>query len=345
MAQGTVKWYRYVDNVYTFMLRDVVLSGGAFTGELLSRTATGMLEMPLSRLKLIAVDSKNVADCRAADGLLAGSPMYAGVSGGDGSGSGGSGGGDGHGDSEDAKSSSSLRTAALLTTTELPGASFARSSNGVTHTAGQASGQRVRFGPSDMLPSLLPPGLLHPVPSTSHLPPPSAPPSPPPPSLSPEENSGDEGESGGSDADEFDEEDLVQAELSHVAGAPGSSSEDDGDFDDGDDGLRDDAFDEEDADVRDGAATAEDGNMGAFDEEELNSDDDEDELDDEEGDGGANGGGTNGVGATHGENRIIAQFDRVKRARNQWKITLRAGDGQIIGRSYLFSRCDAELTY
>lgn len=35
--QGTVDWYRYVDNVYTFMLRNATLSGGAFVDPLPGR--------------------------------------------------------------------------------------------------------------------------------------------------------------------------------------------------------------------------------------------------------------------------------------------------------------------
>ena len=64
VEQATVEWYRLVDSVYTFMLCDVSLTGGAFTGEVSSRAT--VYALPIRRLKLVAVDSKSVAASAAA---------------------------------------------------------------------------------------------------------------------------------------------------------------------------------------------------------------------------------------------------------------------------------------
>jgi hypothetical protein len=54
--KASVEWYRSVDNVYTFMLRDAICTGSAFTG-----IAGPLWSIKVGRMKLVAVDSKNVA--------------------------------------------------------------------------------------------------------------------------------------------------------------------------------------------------------------------------------------------------------------------------------------------
>ena len=75
-----------------------------------------------------------------------------------------------------------------------------------------------------------------------------------------------------------------------------------------------------------------------IDEELLGSDDDEEEGD---GDGGSGGAGRSGEPT----NRLFCQYDKVKRVKDQWRITLKAGIGEINGKSYAFSRADADLLY
>ena len=95
-------------------------------------------------------------------------------------------------------------------------------------------------------------------------------------------------------------------------------------------------------------APAAGGAAGAGD--ELNSDDDElnsadDESDDGLGDGGSGGrGGTNG-GTEDGDNTMLCQFEKVRRVREQWKVTLKGGVATINGKSFAFSHCDAEFAY
>lgn len=56
--KGSVQWYRCVNNVYTFALRDVTLFGVAFTG---ASDHAAALSLPVSWLKVVAVDGRNIA--------------------------------------------------------------------------------------------------------------------------------------------------------------------------------------------------------------------------------------------------------------------------------------------
>ena len=79
------------------------------------------------------------------------------------------------------------------------------------------------------------------------------------------------------------------------------------------------------------------------DEDELNSDDDED--DDDDGGGGGLSGASAASATGDGENLMLAQFEKVKRVRSQWKIVLRGGTATILSTAYAFARCDADFTY
>ena len=72
--------------------------------------------------------------------------------------------------------------------------------------------------------------------------------------------------------------------------------------------------------------------------DELNSDDDEDDDDAEGDESGA-------IPGQKVDNTVFVQFDKVKRVRDQWRVSLRAGIANINGKSHIFSKCDAEFVY
>ena len=93
-------------------------------------------------------------------------------------------------------------------------------------------------------------------------------------------------------------------------------------------------------------AAAEENELNSAD-DELNSDDDDD---DDDGLGGGGGGGPSrgamgGGGGDDGDNTILCQFEKYRRARDQWKVTLKGGVATINGKSFAFSHCDAEFAY
>ena len=76
-------------------------------------------------------------------------------------------------------------------------------------------------------------------------------------------------------------------------------------------------------------------------EEELNSDDDEDV------DGHDDGGGVRAEpgGATDQEMLLVCQYEKVRRKGDVWRVGLKAGTGSIFGVAFAFARCDAEFRY
>jgi len=64
--------------------------------------------------------------------------------------------------------------------------------------------------------------------------------------------------------------------------------------------------------------------------EELNSDDDDDAEE--------------AVVAGEPNNLVLAQFDKVKRTRNKWHCTFKAGMASLNGIEYAFTNCEAEFT-
>lgn len=362
--QGSLEWYRYVDSVYTFMLRDVKLTGGALT----DGTPKSAETRELSMLKVVAVESKTVAEGFAAllemGGADGSSAAFA-------------------GSSRLAQFDSAaelqppqiaLRLAAEGSTRATPIAPLTTQSRGAL-AASSSAANRPRGGAAsaahqgDADADADSDGDLKDAPSGV-------------------EGGGAEGDSEGDieamlgDADDEFEDAPEGGAQQPVGGgsaggagaaAPGGGPAGGGDDDDFDD---DDFEDEEELDggaiqgtlVAGAAATAPaaagaagatssaagrkrpredededaiDDAEGAFDDEdELNSDDD----DDEEEDGGPSGSGAAGSSVA-GTNLLIAQFDRVKRVRNQWKVTFKAGMGVIDSKGYAFACCEAEFLY
>ena len=86
--QADIEWYRQVDAVYTFMIKDAVLTGCAFTGQSMSRSALP-LRLNVPRLKIVAVDAKSVsADLSRVSPSGSSAAAYGGVGGGFGRGGG-----------------------------------------------------------------------------------------------------------------------------------------------------------------------------------------------------------------------------------------------------------------
>ena len=51
------------------------------------------------------------------------------------------------------------------------------------------------------------------------------------------------------------------------------------------------------------------------------------------------------AGGSYGDSLLLAQFEKVRRVRTQWKVSLKAVHGTIDGAAYAFQFCDGEFVY
>ena len=323
--KASVEWYRSVDNVYTFMLRDAICTGSAFTG-----IAGPLWSIKVGRMKLVAVDSKNVAlaTATAVENLAAVIASDAAEV-------------DEHDDLTyglvDPRHP--IRRVAATTFAPLPN-EWARAPaldrqeeepwqaeeeayerpaaqrrrlpqydgpGDGQEGGGGGSGGGSRGGGSDG------------------------------------RSGGGSGGGGGEDAfdedDDFDDDDVVVATNA-------ARAEDDEDDEDDEEGLAPEAGADDGVlgpdpnEVEDGEEVDE--------EEPLNSDDDEDDEDERAGDGALADGA---VGPLNADvvNLVLAQFDKVRRTGELWKLSLRAGTAHLViegkNNHYAFARADCEFTF
>ena len=329
--KGSIDWYRQVDNVYTFMLRDVTASGGVWAD------TTGQSQLPISRLKLVAVDAKAAATAFASGAAR--------------------GGGVGVGQFDGANDGLLDWAANHWTRTRR----MPRGARAAEVFDGGMAGGGVAGGGVTLLPQVDGPGddeedddfddedIVQTGPAGAE-----------------EEEEAAEAEEEALDGGALDGEgEGAGASSSGGMGGGGSHAsgrrkreavEEDWREEEGrvsqrqrlggqDDGVAgsgwrpagDGDFEEEDEEEEGGGGgEGEAAGRAERDDEELNSDDDDDDDDDDD---------EGNEASEEGGDMLVAQYDKVKRVRNQWRVSFSNGHATIAGRAYVFAKCDAEFMY
>ena len=322
--KASVEWYRSVDHVYTFMLRDAICTGSAFTGN-----ARPLWGIKVGRMKLVAVDSKNVAlaTATAVENLAA---VIA-------------------SDAAEVDDERDDFTSGLVNPRHPIRRGAGTSGAPLPNERARASaldrqGEEPRQDDEE--------AYERPAAQRRRLPQYDGP------------GDGQDGGGGGSGGGSRGGGNGVRSGDGSGGGGGEDALDDDDDFDDDDVVVATNATlaedDEDDEECLAPEADADDGILGPdpnevedgeeVDEEEpLNSDDDEDDEDDEGAGDGTVALGADGPLNADAVNLVLAQFDKVRRAGELWKLTLRAGTAHLViegkNNHYAFASAVCEFTF